>query len=125
MNNNNFETKKEIVLAGNSKIFNNWAEHSNITKDDFIEALGWLCNDPLNAEGKMTREIGLTPKGIVKLDRRYGEGGMCAFYLEGELWGGAVFTRPCENEREKLFSFDGGKNVEERHKISLSCKDRV
>lgn len=125
MNNNNFETKKEIVLAGNSKIFNNWAEHSSVTKEDFIEALEWLCADPLNAEGKMTREIGLTPDGIVKLDRRYSKGGMCAFYLEGELWGGAVFKRPCTNDREKLFSFDGGKTVEETHKISLSCKDRI
>ena len=33
--NNNFETKKKIILAGNSKIFNNWAEHSKITKEQF------------------------------------------------------------------------------------------
>jgi len=29
MGNNNFEAKKAIVLAGNSKIYKNWSEHSN------------------------------------------------------------------------------------------------
>ena len=36
---NYFEVKKNIVLTGNSRIFNNWAEHSSITADDFIVAL--------------------------------------------------------------------------------------
>lgn len=37
-----FETKKKIVLAGNSRIFNDWAAHSTITMDEFISALQWL-----------------------------------------------------------------------------------
>lgn len=122
---NNFETKKKIVIAGDSKVFRNWAEHSNITEDDFISALEWVCADQLNDKGKMTREIGLTPDGIVKLDRCYGEDGVCAFYLDGKLWNGATFKRPCANDREKMYSLDGGKTVEETHKITLSCKDRI
>ena len=31
---NYFEVKKNIVLTGNSRIFNNWAEHSSIKTDD-------------------------------------------------------------------------------------------
>lgn len=122
---NNFETKKKIVLAGNSKVFRNWSAHSNITKEDFINALEWLCADPLDTKGRMTREIGLTPNGIVKLTRWYGYNNLCSFYHNEEVWSGAIFKRPCKNDREKMFSLDGGKTVEERHKISLSCKDRV
>ena len=39
---NYFEVKKNIVLTGNSRIFNNWAEHSSITADDFIVALEYV-----------------------------------------------------------------------------------
>lgn len=56
---NYFEVKKNIVLTGNSRIFNNWAEHSSITADDFIVALEWVCDDPLDANGMLTREIAL------------------------------------------------------------------
>lgn len=124
MGNNNFEAKKAIVLAGNSKIYKNWSEHSNITKEDFIEALEWLCADPLNEYGLMTREIGLTPNGIVRLGRAYSKGLLCAFYLNGELWGGATFTRPCLTDTDRKWSEDG-KTIKEHHQISLSCRDRV
>ena len=59
-NNHFFETKKKIVLAGESRIFNNWKEHSTITREEFLEALEWVCSDPLKEDGRMTREIGLT-----------------------------------------------------------------
>lgn len=32
---NNFEIKKKIVLAGDSRIFKDWEAHSTITMDDF------------------------------------------------------------------------------------------
>ena len=66
---NYFEVKKNLVLTGNSRIFNNWAEHSSITADDFIVALEWVCDDPLDANGMLTREIALAPDRIVKLRR--------------------------------------------------------
>ena len=64
-NNHFFETKKKIVLAGESRIFNNWKEHSTITREEFLEALEWVCSDPLKEDGRMTREIGLTPTRII------------------------------------------------------------
>lgn len=105
---NYFEVKKNIVLTGNSRIFNNWAEHSSITADDFIVALEWVCDDPLDANGMLTREIALAPDGIVKL-RRINDHhtGITSFYkFEGDN-GGEIFD-------------DGF-----MRKISLSAKDRV
>ena len=86
---NYFEVKKNIVLTGNSRIFNNWAEHSSITADDFIVALEWVCDDPLDANGMLTREIALAPDRIVKL-RRVNDHrtGITSFYkFEGDNGG--------------------------------------
>lgn len=105
-NNHFFETKKKIVLAGESRIFNNWKEHSTITREEFLEALEWVCSDPLKEDGRMTREIGLTPTRIIKLHRCYGVDGICTFYCDwkfqngksyGRLWNGEFFEKPCKN----------------------------
>ena len=116
---NYFEVKKNIVLTGNSRIFNNWAEHSSITVDDFIAALEWVCDDPLDANGMLTREIALAPDRIVKLrrvnDQRIGITSVYKFEVDnggekgklGTIWAGEVFD-------------DGF-----MRKISLSAKDRV
>lgn len=114
---NNFEIKKEIVLAGNSRIFNDWAAHSTITMDEFVSALQWVCEDALDESGKLTREIALAPDRIVKLHRVNGRSGMTAFYEYpsdngsvgslGALWNGEKFP-------------DGF-----MHKVTLSAKDRV
>ena len=53
---NNFEVKKKIVFAGNSRIFNDWAAHSTITMADFISALQWVCEDALDESGKLCLE---------------------------------------------------------------------
>lgn len=114
---NNFEIKKKIVLAGDSRIFKDWAAHSTITMDEFVSALQWVCEDALDENGKLTREIALAPDRIVKLRRINDRFCMTAFYefpsdnggngTLGALWGGAMFH-------------DGFV-----HKISLSAKDRV
>lgn len=114
---NTFEIKKKIVLSGSSRIFNNWSAHSTITQEDFLSALEWLCNDPKDDKGRLTREIALAPDRIVKLRRSYDRFGMTAFYEYqsdnggsgnlGSLWSGEKFP-------------DGF-----IHKISLSAKDRV
>jgi hypothetical protein len=57
-----FETKKKIVEAGNSHVFNEWHRLTNgaITMEDFIDALEWLCDDPCNGgrtHDKLTREL--------------------------------------------------------------------
>lgn len=114
---NTFEAKKKIVLSGTSRIFNDWAEHSTITQKDFLAALEWLCKDPLDDKGRLTREIALAPERIVKLRRSYDRFGMTTFYEFptdnngsgnlGWLWSGEKFP-------------DGF-----IYKISLSAKDRV
>lgn len=114
---NNFEIKKEIVFAGNSRIFNDWTDHSTITMDDFISALQWVCEDALDESGKLTREIALAPDRIVKLHRVNDSLCMTGFYeypsdnggagALGALWNGEKFP-------------DGF-----MRKVTLSAKDRV
>lgn len=122
MNNFNFEIKAKIVYAGESEVFKSWQEGlPNLTEEMFLKELKWLCDDPLNEYGKMTREIGLTTHGIVRLKRCY-DNDLCSFrYPNGELWNGDLFYRPCSN---KNFADENGM-IWENHKISLSAKDRV
>lgn len=75
---NFFEVKKKIVLAGDSRIFKDWAAHSTITMDEFVSALQWVCEDALDENGKLTREIALAPDRIVKLRRSNDRFGMTA-----------------------------------------------
>lgn len=99
---NNFEVKKKIVLSGNSRVFNDWAAHSTITIDDFISALHWVCEDVLDENGKLTREIALAPDRIVRLRRVHDSLGMTGFYEYpidnggtgslGILWNGEKFS---------------------------------
>lgn len=63
----NYEAKKRIVQAGESRICNNWVEHTDVTPQDFLEALEWVCEDPFDKEGRITREIGLEQNRIVRL----------------------------------------------------------
>lgn len=99
---NAFNYKKNLVVTGKSRIFKNWHEHVGVTQEDFLEALEWVCADPLNAAGKMTREIGPRKDGsIAKLKRVYYDDGSFAGIYEIEtdrIWMG---------------------------KVSINCKDRV
>lgn len=114
---NNFEIKKKIVLAGDSRIFKDWAAHSTITMDEFVSALQWVCEDALDENGKLTREIALAPDRIVKLRRSNDRFGMTAFYeypsdnggdgVLGSLWSGEKFP-------------DGF-----IYKVTISAKDHV
>ena len=114
--------EKSFIFNPNSKIFRSWQEHSTITEEEFVEALGWLHDDPRDEQGRMTREIGLTPTGILRLTRAYTDNGLCYFYHNGELWNGEHFTTPCRTEKEKRFSADG-ENLITLHKITLSPED--
>ena len=113
--------EKTFTFNPNSKIFQNWKEHSTITETEFVEAIGWLHDDPRDEQGRMTRETGLTPTGILRLTRAYTNDG-CYFYHNGELWNGEHFTTPCRNEKERAFSADG-ENLITFRKISLSPED--
>ena len=87
---NNYEIKKKIVLAGGSRIFNNWKAHSNITQEGFLRELKWLCEDPMDSIGRLTRQLGCDEKrGLVRLRRNNGE--ITVFYEEdGWIWNGPV-----------------------------------
>lgn len=115
-------TEKTYIFNTNSKIFRSWQKHSTITEAEFVEALGWLHNDPRDERGRMTREIGLTPAGILRLSRAYTEQGLCYFYHDGKLWSGEHFSTPCRTEKERRFSADG-ENLITFHKITLSPDD--
>ena len=114
--------EKKFIFNPNSQIFQNWQEHSTITEEEFVSALGWLHDDPRDEQGRMTREIGLTPTGILRLTRTYTNDGRCYFYHDGELWNGEHFTTACRNEKEKAFSADG-ENLITFRKITLSPDD--
>lgn len=121
---NNFEAKAKIVASGNSRIFKAWNEAlPNLTEEMFLKELEWLCGDPLDNFGKLTREIGLTSYGIVRLKRNYNQGsGLTTIrYEDGRLWDGDFFRRPCSN---KNYADENGM-ITEHHKISLSARDRV
>ena len=67
----NFSTKEKIILAGNSKVFNDWHKNCGVSMDDFLHALRWLCEDPCNGGRNgimMTRELG-SKRGDPKLYR--------------------------------------------------------
>ena len=123
----NFEIKKRLVTEGKSKVFENWhALVPSLTVDAFLEALEWVCEDKADDNGHLTREIGLTPNGIVKIRRIY-DMGMTFFYVVSDddnllhLWAGAVFEVPCDDPR--YTGKDG--TVHQLCKISLSARDRI
>jgi hypothetical protein len=125
MNDRNVEIKKKIIQSGNSKVLKEWQKHSTVTQDEFLEAVEWVCGDPLDERNHLTREIGLEPDGIVKLDRVQN----CettAFYRvdNSRLWSGAIFKIPATTDREKLFADENGM-LKQLYKISLSALDRV
>lgn len=135
---NNFETKKNIVKNGNSKVFADWKKIvSTLTKEEFLTNLQWVCEDPSTKEdgsGLLTREIGLTKSGIVKLDRKYSDDfTLCTFYDRetGKFWNGDTFKVPCTEEYVKnsdeviKMGLDDCGFIMLNYKISLSAKDRV
>lgn len=121
----NYKIKEKIVRSGESKIFKHWASISNITEADFLDALKWLCEDPKNGgprKNLLTREIALSPKGIIRLHRQYFQDGSGpVLYKDGFFWGGEVFTSPCDNPD---YADENGM-IKTIQKICLSAIERV
>lgn len=119
----NFEIKKKIVLAGESKVFKNWKQLlPTITEEMFLAALEWVCEDPAKEGEKLTREIGLTKTGIVKLIRHNSQNGMTTIsYENGKPWSGDCFRVPCDNPD---FADEDGTTLQ-LFKLSLSARDRI
>ncbi len=121
--NNNFETKQKIVVAGDSEVFKNWQQLlPNITEEMFLDAVKWVCEDPAQDGEKLTREIGLTKIGIVKLTRHNLKNGMTEIrYENGMLWTGDSFRVPCDNPN---YADEDGM-IQQTFKLSLSARDRI
>ena len=111
----NYDAKKRIVQAGESRICNNWVEHTDITVQDFLVALEWVCEDPFDKEGRITREIGLKQNRIVRLQvfRDDSTGLMSLVDIE-------KLKQPLRNRWEGAMFADGF-----YRKILLSAKERV
>lgn len=116
------------VRTKNCKILNEWQKFSKISDDDFLEGVRWLLDDPLDVhprEGRHTREIGLTPKGWVKLSAvgLLGDGTGCVLYEwdSGVFWSGAVFRLPCSRPEYA----DGDGHFPFQMKISLSSTESI
>lgn len=54
---NDFEGKKALVESGKSAAYEYWAMHEGIKKEDFIEALEWLCADRRDSQGHVKRTV--------------------------------------------------------------------
>lgn len=133
---NSIEIKRKIVQSGGSKIYKDWQELvPSLTQDDFVEALEWVCEDAGengNGTGKLTREIGLTPTGIVRIKRVNGLTTTMYRLDNGKLWSGATFNVPCTEkfvkDAEKAIEngyADADGNIKLNYKLSLSAADRV
>ena len=87
----------------------------HITTQDFLDALEWVCEDPFDEEGRITREIGLEQNRIVRLQvfRDDSTGLMSLVDIE-------VLKKPLPHRWEGAWFADGF-----YRKILLSAKERV
>lgn len=123
---NNYDIKEKIVKSGGSKILKNWQQlcgwnDYSLTEGEFLEALKWVCEDPIDEYNRLTREIGLTKKGIVKLKRVWDKGLCLMYHIDTkELWGGDCFKTPCDNP-----DFAPNGFYVTNYKISLSAIEKI
>jgi hypothetical protein len=124
---NHFDIKKKIIESDGSEVLKEWQKLSNISKEDFIEAIEWVCQDTFDECGRTTRKIGLEPDRIVKLKVAHDdENGITAFYnIEDNFrWDGANFKIPVETEKEKIFADENGLLLQ-TYKIYMDANGRV
>lgn len=99
------EIKKNIVLKGESKVFQNWHEFTGVSMEDFIAGLEWLCEEPIRENGKLRRELACRRDGtLLRLTRMYDKNDFCVFVDE---------------QTHRVWSGDG------MNKISISADDRI
>lgn len=125
------DTKLKIIEAGGSEVFKNWQKYGLITKEEFIEAITWLCEDPLNEFGELSRRIGLDVtqdmenKVIEEQNPRFNFG-----YDENKLKGRIVKLRQVYDEKGKFVGFykiedDRLWEGSGRHKITIDPMSRI
>lgn len=124
-----FAVKKAIV-HDHSVIFEDWHKLCpSLTKEDFLEGIKWLCYDPCvnfnpKAEDKPTRELALSPNGLVHIKRCYDvNGSFVGFYKDNLLWDGELFKIPAA-EKDLIWADEDG-NLPMIQKISINILDRI
>lgn len=135
-NHRTLAAKKKIVLAGNSRVFNNWqkATHGKLTVETFFAGLEWLAEDPLDEKGRTTRELGLEGDGsVVHLNRffegpvelatyRYAEDYDRSWRRKDYIWQGSSFTWEASPD-EKAF---WGKDIcSQLSQIAINVEDYI
>lgn len=96
MNKYYFEVKKKLVEEDKSRVYQNWHEYQGINKEDFINGLKWLCDDPCDERGRVTRGLGCIHEEVRKLKKVCYPSGVKAHYdmTTGYLFSGNVYITP-------------------------------
>ncbi|WP_462333624.1 hypothetical protein [Limosilactobacillus oris] len=137
---NKFDTKKKIVENGGSKIFNNWNEKFGISKDEFIENLKWVCEDPANGHSTVTnKNDGLTREIAIDANHDAIVRAECMSMSDEarKMFGQSYDENKCEAHIVKLhrivnsfgrteyYRIDNGKLFESVQFIAISARNRI
>lgn len=134
--NKDFRLERKIAYLnrGDSKVFENWQKYGLITKEEFEEALRWVCEDPLTEDGKLTREIGLHVTHDMEnklLSERMDGGAKFAMpFNENSLKGKIIKLKRVYDKNKNFIGFYNINNNKVwtgngRRKISLSAMDSI
>lgn len=127
------ETKIKVIKAGASKVFQSWQEWGLITEDEFIDALTWLCDDPLTEDGRLTRELGMIETEDMRKKQMMARPNGHKFassYDESKLKGELVKLKRVYDERGNFVGFyriDTGLHFggSGSSRVSISPMDRI
>ncbi|MHA2719558.1 hypothetical protein [Streptococcus agalactiae] len=119
---NNFEIKKKIVEEGNSELFELWQKAGLLTKEEFLDLLEWVCDDPM-PEGRLTREVGLFRTGYIDYN------GERVFSPQGKPYALKMERRHLAGDLDKIFFIEHGDTSLAKKRlftnIRFNARDRV
>ncbi len=108
---NSFLAKKIHIMGGNSEVYQRYRKiYPLLSRDEFILAIRWLCDDSRDINGHTTRAITITPKGIKMLKKVN-----CLTFtnlfevIGGKKWDGEVREIDAITEHQKKFADEMGK----------------
>lgn len=110
-----YEIKMGILESGKSERLKDWQKNSTITKEQFAEAIAWICEDSKNYAA-------LTPTGWEKIHRVDGFEVSSFRHPDGRIWDGSWFDVPLS---EKEQAFYGVTHMPVRQMIAISSRDRI
>lgn len=129
----NLKHKTAQVKAGESRVYENWKEWGLVTEDEFIDALTWLCDDPLTEDGRLTRELGMIETEDMwkkQMMSRPNGHKFASSYDESNLKGELVKLKRVYDERGNFIGFyriDTGLHFggSGSSRVSISPMDRI